>query len=79
MPTQCIYAFYMDLRTNSDYFPTQQQPCCVCKETGSSLYRRTFFFGGGGVIQTNIRLHRCLAIAQAVSCRSLTEEARVRF
>jgi len=44
MPTQCIYVFYMDLRTNSDYFATQQQPFCVCKETGSSLYGRNFFF-----------------------------------
>jgi len=23
LPTQCIYAFCMDLRTNSDYFPIQ--------------------------------------------------------
>ena len=23
LPTQCIYVFYMDLRTNSDYFPIQ--------------------------------------------------------
>jgi len=23
LPTQCIYVFCMDLRTNSDYFPTQ--------------------------------------------------------
>jgi hypothetical protein len=22
-PTQCIYVFCVDLRTNSDYFPTQ--------------------------------------------------------
>jgi len=21
LPTQCIYVFYVDLRTNSDYFP----------------------------------------------------------
>jgi len=25
LPTQCIYVFYMDLRTNSDYFPIQHQ------------------------------------------------------
>ena len=24
LPTQCIYVFCVDLRTNSDYFPTQQ-------------------------------------------------------
>jgi len=24
LPTQCIYVFCMDLRTNSDYFPIQQ-------------------------------------------------------
>jgi len=23
LPTQCIYVFCVDLRTNSDYFPTQ--------------------------------------------------------
>jgi len=23
LPTQCIYVFYVDLRTNSDYFPIQ--------------------------------------------------------
>jgi hypothetical protein len=23
LPTQCIYVFFVDLRTNSDYFPTQ--------------------------------------------------------
>jgi len=25
LPTQCIYVFCVDLRTNSDYFPTQYQ------------------------------------------------------
>jgi len=24
LPTKCIYMFYVDLRTNSDYFPIQQ-------------------------------------------------------
>ena len=24
LPTQCIYVFCVDLRTNSDYFPIQQ-------------------------------------------------------
>ena len=23
LPTQCVYVFCVDLRTNSDYFPTQ--------------------------------------------------------
>jgi hypothetical protein len=23
LPTQCVYVFYVDLRTNSDYFPIQ--------------------------------------------------------
>jgi len=23
LPKQCIFVFYVDLRTNSDYFPTQ--------------------------------------------------------
>ena len=26
LPTQCIYVFWMDLRTNSDYFPIQGGP-----------------------------------------------------
>jgi len=25
LPTQCIYVFCVDLRTNSDYFPIQPQ------------------------------------------------------
>jgi len=25
LPTQCIYVFYVVLRTNSDYFPTQHK------------------------------------------------------
>jgi len=25
LPTQCIYVFYLYLRTNSDYFPIQHQ------------------------------------------------------
>ena len=25
LPTQCIYVFCVDLRTNSDYFPIQRQ------------------------------------------------------
>jgi len=25
LPTQCIYVFCVDLRTNSDYFPIQHQ------------------------------------------------------
>jgi len=48
--TQRIYVFCTDLRTNSDYFPTQKQPFCVCKELGSSLYVNIFFFGGGGYL-----------------------------
>jgi len=24
LPTQCVYAFYVDLRTSSDYFPIQR-------------------------------------------------------
>jgi hypothetical protein len=30
LPTQCIYVFCVDLRTNSDYFPTQHNLRSEC-------------------------------------------------
>ena len=37
LPTQCIYVFCVDLRTNSDYFPIQHQLTGFCKR-GLTLY-----------------------------------------
>ena len=33
LPTQCIYVFCVDLRTNSDYFPIQPSLTGFVKET----------------------------------------------
>jgi hypothetical protein len=46
LPTQCIYVFCVDLRTNSDYFPTQHQltgfitqtQCVYCAVRTGYLY-----------------------------------------
>jgi uncharacterized cysteine cluster protein YcgN (CxxCxxCC family) len=32
LPTECIYVFCVDLRTNSDYFPIQQIGRASCRE-----------------------------------------------
>jgi hypothetical protein len=32
LPTQCIYVFCVDLRTNGDYFPTAHQLTGLCME-----------------------------------------------
>jgi len=29
LPTQCIYVFCVDMRTNSDYFPIQHRLVCI--------------------------------------------------
>jgi hypothetical protein len=34
LPTQCIYVFCVDLRTNSDYFPIQQTMIGFYKRDG---------------------------------------------
>ena len=43
LPTQCtsIFVFFMDLRTNSDYFPIQHQLTGFKKRYGMCLLRGT--------------------------------------
>jgi len=47
LPTQCIYVFCVDLRTNSDYFPiqhyltglyTQDRVCLLCGTDWICIY-----------------------------------------
>ena len=40
LPTQCVYVFCVDLRTNSDYFPTQHVHSCLCDADAMCLPRR---------------------------------------
>jgi len=41
LPTHCIYVFYVDLRTNSDYFPIQHRLVGFCNLDGECLLRGT--------------------------------------
>ena len=41
LPTQCIYVFCVDLRTNSDYFPIQHQLVGFYNRDGECLLRGT--------------------------------------
>ena len=41
LPTQCIYVFCVDLRTNSDYFPIQHQLAGLYNRDGVCLLRGT--------------------------------------
>ena len=41
LPTQCIYVFCVDLRTNSDYFPIQHKLIGFCNRDGVCLLRGT--------------------------------------
>ena len=41
LPTQCIYVFCVDLRTNSDYFPIQHKLVGFCNRDGECLLRGT--------------------------------------
>ena len=41
LPTQCIYVFCVDLRTNSDYFPLQHQLTGLYNRDGVCLLRGT--------------------------------------
>jgi hypothetical protein len=41
LPTQCIYVFCTDLRTNSDYFPIQHQMIGFYNRDGVCLLRGT--------------------------------------
>ena len=42
LPTQCIYMFYVDLRKNSDYFPTQHYMTGFYNRDGESLLLGTY-------------------------------------
>jgi len=54
-PTQCIYVFCVDLRTNSDYFPIQHWVARLYNRDGVYCAVRTVFVY---VIQVNISLSR---------------------
>ena len=41
LPTQCIYVFCVDLRTNSDYFPIQHKQIGLYKRDTMYLLRGT--------------------------------------
>ena len=41
LPTQCIYVFCVDLRTNSDYFPMQHKLVGFYNRDGVCLLRGT--------------------------------------
>jgi len=41
LPTQCIYVFCVDLRTNSHYFPIQNYPTGFCNRDAVCLLRGT--------------------------------------
>ena len=43
LPTQCIYVFCVDLRTNSDYFTVQHWLVGFCNWDGVCLLRGTFY------------------------------------
>ena len=43
LPTQCIYVFYVDLRTNSDYFTVQHWLVGFYNWDGVCLLRGTFY------------------------------------
>jgi len=40
LPTQFIYVFCVDLRTNSHYFPIQQSVYCAVRTAHLSVYCR---------------------------------------
>ena len=42
LPTQCVYVFCVDLRTNSDYFTVQHWLLGFCNRDGVCLVRGTF-------------------------------------
>jgi hypothetical protein len=65
LPTQCIYVFCVDLRTNSDYFPIQiflfafigHNPCFT-----NSVYHGVFT----EVVQIDTICHFALSISQSL-------------
>ena len=75
LPTQCIYVFCMDLRTNRNYFPIQHYLTGFYKRDEVCLLRGTDW-----VFMYNSCLILILgyAMTQAVSRRPLTTEVRIR-
>ena len=61
LPTQCICVFCVDLRTNSDYFPIQQQLSGFCNRDGVCLLRGTDW-----VFKYNLGLNKILRSAHTV-------------
>ena len=59
LPTQCIYVFCVDLRTNSDYFTVQHWLVGFCNWDGVCLLRGTFYI-----------LHSAHTVYLCVLCRS---------
>ena len=58
LPTQCIYVFYVDLRTNSDYFPIQHELTGLYNSDGVCLLRGTywvFIYNSGYVFCVDLR------------------------
>jgi hypothetical protein len=55
LPTQCIYVFCVDLRTNSDYFPIlvciTETECVYCAVRTESLYT---------ILRSGHTLHLCV-------------------
>jgi hypothetical protein len=70
LPTQCIYVFCVDLRTNSDYFTVQHWLIGFYNREGVCLLRFTDWV---------FKSLKGRAMDQAISCPSLTAEPRVRF
>jgi len=55
LPTQCIYVFCVDLRTNSDYFPITALTDWFCNRDGMCLLRGTdWIFKYNSVVYTSV-------------------------
>jgi len=58
LPTQSIYVFCTDFKTNSDCFSTHQQPYCVCKEDREFTVRGNLFLWCLNWYQASQTCHR---------------------
>ena len=56
LPTQCIYVFCVDLRTNSDYFPTQCELMEIRREETGKNIERYYIYIITGANRKNIFL-----------------------
>jgi hypothetical protein len=79
-PTQCIYVFCVDLRTNSDYFPIQHQLTGFYGRDGECLLRGTdWIFVYNSLYSINWLVFRrvgrkaspCLSVCLSVSMKQL--------